>query len=141
MIRIVGDNRQRGLEWAVPRLGAGPGHWDDASTLYMERHGEIIACVIYNRWYPGISVEISVAAAKPNWLTRDFLALVFHNPFNVWGMRRVGSSIAASNERSVEFCEHLGFKHEGTIRQGAPDGDDLLLYGMLRNECRYLRMN
>ena len=141
MIRIVGDQRQRGLEWIVPRLDAGVGHWETASTLFMEKQGEIIACVAYNNWYPGISVEISVAADRPCWLTRTFLAEVFHYPFNVWEMRRVGSSIAAGNERSIKFCEHLGFKREGCIRQGAPNGDDLLIYGMLRNECRFLRMN
>lgn len=141
MIRIVGDQRKRGLDWLVPRLDAGFGNWDTASSLFMEKNGEIIACVAYNNWYPALSVEISVAASKPNWLTRQFLADVFHYPFNVWEMRRVGSSIAASNEQSVRFCEHLGFTREGCIRKGAPNGDDLLLYGLLKEECRYLRMN
>ena len=141
MMRIVGNDRHRGVEWAARRIPDLPGHWDDASSLFLEKDGQIIACVLYNHWYPGISVDISVAADRGNWLTRDFLHLVFKNPFENWKVRRVGSSIAASNERSKRFCEHLGFRHEGTLRAAAPDGDDLLLYGMLKGECRFLRMN
>lgn len=53
-------------------------------------------------------------------------------------MRRVGASIASNNINSVRFCEHLGFVVEGRIRQGVSPTVDLLKYGMLKNECRYL---
>lgn len=139
MHEIIGNQRQRGLEWAVPRLNAGPGHWDDASCLILERGGSITAVAVYNRWYPKNSVEISIAAIGGRWLTRPFLSAVFRAPFVEWEMRRVGSSIASDNHKSIRFCEHLGFQREGCIRQGAPNGQDLLLYGLLKNECRFLR--
>lgn len=141
MISIVGNDRRRGVDWAAKRIHDGLGHWDDASSLFMEKDGEIIACILYNHWYPGVSVEMSVASDKQNWLTRGFLEMAFKVPFINWGCRRVGSSIPAWNKRSIRFCEHLGFRHEGTLRAAAPDGDDLLLFGMLKGECRYLRMN
>ena len=137
--RIIGNQRERGKAWAIPRLNAGPGNWDGASALILEKDNDIIACVLYNRWYPATSVEISVASLEGRrWLTRPFLSAVFRFPFVEWGMRRVGASIAATNFTSIRFCEHLGFVREGCIRQGAADGNDLLLYGMLKNECRYL---
>ena len=138
MWRIIGDQRQRGLEWAVPRLGAGPGNWDTASCLILEKHGDITAVVVYNHWYPKNGVEISVAAIGGKWLTRHFLSAVFRAPFIEWDMRRVSSSIASDNHRSIRFCEHLGFVREGCIREGAGPGKDLLKYGMLKSECRYL---
>lgn len=141
MMRIIGNERERGLQWLMPRLELGHGHWDTASCLFLEKDGAIVACVAYNHWYPETSVEISVAADKPNWLNRAFLREVFRFPFEVWNMRRVGSTIAASNEKSIRFCEHLGFVREGCVRQGAPNGEDLYIYGMLKDECRYLRMN
>ena len=136
--RLIGNDRQRGLEWAVPRLNAGPGDWDRASCLILEKDGDITAVAVYNRWYPKNSVEISIAAVGGQWLTRPFLAAVFRNPFVEWEMRRVGSSIAAHNFRSIRFCEHLGFQREGCIRQAAPNGQDLYIYGLLKSECRYL---
>lgn len=138
MYRIIGNDRRRGLGWAVPRLDAGTGHWDDASCLILERDGDIRAVAVYNRYYPKNSVEISIASVGGKWLTRPFLTAVFRAPFIEWDMRRVGSSIAADNTKSIRFCEHLGFKREGCLRQAAPNGQDLLLYGMLRSECKFL---
>lgn len=136
--QIIGNQRQRGLEWAIPRLDAGVGHWDGASCLILEKGGSITAVAVYNHWYPKNSVEISIAAIGGRWLTRPFLSAVFRTPFIEWEMRRVGSSIAADNHRSIRFCEHLGFQREGCIRQGSPNGQDLLLYGLLKSECRFL---
>ena len=34
--------------------------------------------------------------------------------------------------------ENLGFVREGVLRQGAAHGSDLILYGRLKNECRFL---
>ena len=136
--RLIGNDRKRGLDWAVPRLEGGIGHWDNASCLILEKDGDITAVAVYNHYYPKNSVEISIAAVGGRWLTRPFLATVFRIPFLDWELRRVGSSIAADNHKSIRFCEHLGFVREGCIRQAAPSGQDLLLYGLLKSECRYL---
>ena len=107
--------------------------------MILERDSEIIACVLFHNWYPGNSVEISVAAVEgKNWLNRAFLFTVFRNPFLEWNMRRVTSRIAADNAKSIRFIEHLGFRLEGRIREGSAEGVDTLLYGMLRAECRFL---
>lgn len=136
--RLIGNERHRGLRWAIPRLNTIHGDWSGASCLILEKDGDITAVAVYNHWYPKNSVEISIASVGRNWLTRPFLATVFRNPFINWEMRRVGSSIAADNAKSIRFCNHLGFTHEGTIREGAGPGKDLLLFGMLKSECRYL---
>ena len=136
--RLIGDNRKRGLEWAVPRLNTIHGDWSGASCLILERDGDITAVAVYNHWYPLNSVEISIASVGRNWLTRPFLGAVFYYPFKEWKMRRVGSSIAADNAKSIRFCEHLGFVREGCIREGAGPGKDLFIYGLLKSECRFL---
>lgn len=140
--RIIGNERQRGLDWAIPRLEAGAGvHWDDASALILEKDGDITAVAVYNRYYPANSVELSIASLGRNWLTRPFLAAVFRTPFLEWNLRRVTSSIAEDNTKSIRFCEHIGFRREGCLRQAAPNGNDLLLYGLLKSECRFLGNN
>lgn len=136
--RIIANQRERAKEWAIPRLGRHHGNWDGASALILEKDNDIAACVLYNHFYPKHSVEISVAAGEGRWLTRPFLSAVFRAPFIEWDMRRVGASISADNVKSIKFCEHLGFKREGRIREGSGAGRDLLLYGMLKSECRYL---
>ncbi len=136
--RIIGNERERGICWAAPILETTPEDWDRASCLILEKNGDITAVAVYNNWRHSNSVEISIASVGRNWLTRPFLAAVFAAPFIEWNMRRVSSSIAANNAKSIRFCEHLGFTREGTIREGHCSGDDLLIYGLLKRECRFL---
>ena len=81
---------------------------------------------------------MSIAAVEGRWLIRPFLAAAFRIPFLEWEMRRVGASVAANNAKSMRFVEHLGFVQEGRIREGVGPNVDLLIYGMLKSECRYL---
>ena len=72
-----------------------------------------------------------------NWLSRDFLAAMFAYPFVQLRLHRVTGLIAASNADSLRFARHIGFRDEGVMREGAPDGDMMVL-GMLRRECRWI---
>jgi RimJ/RimL family protein N-acetyltransferase len=38
-----------------------------------------------------------------------------------------------------KFDEHVGFIQEGVIRQAFEDGEDAILYGMLKSECKWIR--
>lgn len=138
-LRIIGNQRERAINWSIPRFPPFPGLWDDASALILEKDNDILACVLYNHWYPANSVEISIAAVEgKNWLTRQFLAAAFGNPFLSWGMRRITLRIPADNAKSIRFATHLGFLQEGCIREGYASAIDMLIFGMLRHECRFL---
>ena len=54
------------------------------------------------------------------------------------GCRRVTGLVHDNNHDARRFDEHLGFKQEGVLRKAAPDGDDMIVYGMLREECRWI---
>jgi RimJ/RimL family protein N-acetyltransferase len=136
--RIIGNQRQRGLDWAIPKLDAGVGHWDGASCLILERGGSITAVAVYNHYYPKNSVSISLAAIGGNWLNRAFLSTVFRIPFIEWEMRRVGADVSANNLKVIKGCQKLGFTLEGVVRDGVADGLDLLNFGMLKRECKFL---
>lgn len=65
---------------------------------------------------------------------RESIKTVLATAFERFALRRIGASTPAKNERMAATWEKCGFVHEGTIRRGAPDGDDLLLFGLLREE-------
>jgi hypothetical protein len=73
-------------------------------------------------------------------MNRAFLGEGFRYPFEQLGCKRVTGLVPARNEVAARFDEHLGFIYEGRIRQVLPNGDDLLVYGMLREECRFLQV-
>ena len=79
-------------------------------------------------------------AAVPGkrWMTKDFLWRVFAYPFLQLNCNRVTGLVREDNIVAQKFDEHIGFKREGLIRKGATDGADIILYGMLKEECRWL---
>ena len=79
-------------------------------------------------------------AGKPGkrWLNRDFLFAMFDYPFNQLGVNRITGLVAKKNKEARRFDEHLGFKYEGNMRHALAD-DDMLIYGMLKRECKWLK--
>jgi RimJ/RimL family protein N-acetyltransferase len=73
-------------------------------------------------------------------ITKKFLFSVFWCPFVQFGVRHITCAIEASNERSVRLCAHMGFELEGRLREAAQGGEDIIIMGMLKRECRFLSL-
>ena len=52
--------------------------------------------------------------------------------------RRVTTRTAASNLYVRKLLEHHGWVKEGTLREWYDD-DDAIIYGLLRDDCRFLK--
>jgi RimJ/RimL family protein N-acetyltransferase len=104
------------------------------------RDDELIAGVVFNNWHypsdPGL-MEATIASTTPRWCNRATLGVIFGYPFNQVGCRRLTATTEAKNQPVRAFLCHLGFREEGVIRQGFPT-DDAVVYGMLRDECRWM---
>jgi RimJ/RimL family protein N-acetyltransferase len=89
----------------------------------------------YNR----ASIEVGFASENPRWLNTVNLWQLFTYPFDQLGVRRVTAIANASNLASRTLITALGFTHEATLAQAAPDGDQLV-YRMLRGDCKWLKV-
>lgn len=87
--------------------------------------------------YGGGSVEMAAASIDPRWLNKTMLRAVFSYPFLQLGCNRITTRVRADNSHSIRITERLGLIREGTMRQ-ALDGVDVHVYGMLKNECRWI---
>lgn len=124
-------------EWARKKMGL-PHPWTGFTTLSLWDDCEILAAVIYEN-YSVNAISMHVAAVDGRrWLNKAFLHQAFDYPFNQLKVDRVTGLVPDSNEAAKRFDENLGFVREGLIRRGSHDGTDLILYGMLREECRFL---
>ena len=72
------------------------------------------------------------------WMTRDFLRAGFAYPFLVCGVKRLSGYVIASNTAACRLNEHLGYRVEATLAGAAPDGGDVLIYVMRKEDCRYV---
>ena len=100
-----------------------------------ERDGQIKGAVVYTNASP-TNVMTSIVLEAP--LTRKFLYAIFWYPFVQLGCRRITALVEEWNQKSTGFCEHVGFKVEGKLRNAAVDGGDVVLMGLLKSECRFL---
>ncbi len=108
------------------------------NTLGVEQDGKLIAGVVFEG-YTGSSISMHVAALEgANWLSKEFLFRVFAYPFLQLECNRVTGLVRVDNPKAQKFDEHLGFVREGVMRKGATDGTDYIIYGMLKEECRWL---
>jgi RimJ/RimL family protein N-acetyltransferase len=112
---------------------------ESAAGIGLRSDGELIAGVLYDD-YNGSNIWMHVAA-KPGrrWLTRGYLYTCFAYPFIQCNCQRVTGWVEASNTDSLRFTEHLGFKQEAVLKRAAPNGDDVILYVMFREDCRFIK--
>lgn len=136
---IVANQDKRVAEWVASNISV----FDFGNTPYTaiglaNETGSLLAGVIYQN-YTKTDIHMHVAALPgKRWLCRHFLGEGFRYPFEQLGCRRVTGLVPSRNEIAQSFDEHLGFVREGVVRKILPNGDDLIIYGMLREECRWL---
>ena len=130
---------ERVLKWVGDRTDEddfGPG----SIAIGLEEDNELIAGVAFNM-YTKASICMHVAAMPgKRWMTKDFLWRSFAYPFIQLGCNRVTGLVREDNFVAQKFDEHLGFKREGLLRRACTDGQNMILYGMLREECRWLEI-
>lgn len=103
------------------------------------RDDRLLAGVVWHD-YRGHDIMASIYAASPRWVARpkETLAELFAYPFLQLGVARVTVLASRANKRARHMNERLGFRLEGTMRKGWDGKTDAMLYGMLRNECRWI---
>lgn len=89
--------------------------------------------------YNVVSMQIHVASFKPNWINKQLLWLTFDYPFNVCRVEKLLGLVPSANKPALDFDLHLGFVEETRVKDVFPDGDMVVL-GMYRNQCKFLRM-
>lgn len=111
---------------------------DGATGIGLEEDGELISGVVFNM-YTGPSICMHVAAIPGRkWMTREYLWRAFAYPFLQLNCHRVTGLVRVDNFESIRFANHLGFRQEGLLRKACTDTTDMILYGMLKEECRWV---
>jgi L-amino acid N-acyltransferase YncA len=136
MRNILVDNQKRVLAWMARKVDA-PFFSADAKAIGWEAGGVLIGGVVFELW-SGPNIYMHVAVEDGAVVTRKDLRIAFAYPFQHLNCKRITGLVRADNLKAQRFDEHLGFRLEGRMRQAAADGTDMLVYGMLSDECRWL---
>lgn len=134
MGEIVYDDESM-ISWAAERIGFAPR--PDVRAVGWREGGSLRAVTLYDG-FSKCDCNMHIASdGTGTWLRRQFLITCFMHPFVQWDLRRVTGLVPARNKDALRFDLHLGFVQEGYLRHALPD-DDLILLGMLRENCRFI---
>jgi hypothetical protein len=98
--------------------------------------GKIHGMAGFDGWTPN-SVVLTIALDSPIAFKRLVWAL-FHYAF-VQANRGVAlATVRGSNRRSLKLCKHVGMKEVYRVRDGITVGEDLVVFEMRREDCRWI---
>ena len=108
------------------------------TAIGFARDGELTGGVLYNN-YHGHDIQITSAATDSRWLSKNNLRTIYNYPYNQLGCVRTTAVTGRSNKRARTVLEKLGYRHEGTLRLGLDGKQTALIYGMLKDECKWIK--
>lgn len=117
----------------------GFGRPDTFAALGIVRNGIITAGVVFNQHRPLLNIELTIASVgDKRWCNREVLWWIFAYPFLQLKCKRVTALVDSTNQPVQAFLCRVGFHQEGILRQGYPPNGDAVIFGMLKDECRWL---
>ncbi len=136
MRQVVYSPTNEMLGWAT--LHGGIKFRDDAAAIGVRSDEGLHGVVVFDSFTStGCWVSV-VSDGGRKWITRELIIRVFAYPFIQLDYPRLNSFVSVNNADAIRFNEHFGFQREGVLREAGENGEDLIVYGMLRRECRWL---
>jgi RimJ/RimL family protein N-acetyltransferase len=132
---LIGDDRNVATLVAQHIPGFAP---EKFTALGVVRGSQLIGGAVYHN-FRGHDIEVTVAFEDPRWALPGTLRALFAYPFETLRCARMTAVVARKNKRSRRLTEGLGFRLEGVARRAIDGKQDAMIYGMLREECRWLR--
>lgn len=133
--RYIYDDTERLLDWAADRI---PGHIefrDEAQAIGHERRGAIVGVVAYDNFTDHSCMFHFASDGTRRWVSREFVIRALAYPFIQCGFRRMNALISVNNQASLQITRHWGWVPEGRLRGEGPDGEDMIVFGLLKAEC------
>ena len=92
-----------------------------------------VLAVEFQTWFEG---KITVLVLDPRCLSRRVLRAIFIALFSQ--AKRLTAEVEPDNRRALRQVQRLGFQFEGFHPLGLEGVRDTIVFGMLREDCRYL---
>jgi RimJ/RimL family protein N-acetyltransferase len=107
---------------------------NDAKFIAKHKDGKLVALAAFEN-YNGTDIDVHVAAAG---MSRDWIRAICEYVFVTCRCSRMTSLNDAENFTMEPYLERLGFEYEGRKRKALPNGNDVLIYGMTREDCKWV---
>lgn len=129
------DYRQEeAIAWARKRMKLHGSYGRSMAVSMVNERGEFLAVTVYSG-FTEVNIDMHVAG-KPGarWANPDFFNASFRFPFVQYQAQRITGLVREGTPHIGDFLTRLGFQLEGRLRKAFPEGDDLLMYGFLKED-------
>lgn len=127
---------QLAADFVRARLGGDP--FVNFRALGLFHADKMVGGVVFQNWTEW-GCEIAIACDSPVWCRKRTLRRLFEYTFVHLRRVRATAKTSADNERVRSLLEYLGCRHEGTHPRDFDGTRDLVTYGMLADECPWLK--
>lgn len=104
------------------------------------RRGHLVGGVVFNNCR-GFDIHMSAAFDRKGWALPETLRALCEYPFGQLKVSRVTSITGKKNKRARKALEYIGFTLEGVHPRGLDGREDAMSYGLLRENCKWLKDN
>ena len=137
MKRLVTDDRKRVGAWVAERVGRDT-PWVTEATLGLEQDGVLVAGIVLDMYEPDVRASMHCAGTGKTWLNREFLYACFDYAFNYLNLKVLINYVSSENVDSLKFTKHIGFKEIACVPQAWDGVNDMVLFQLHRDDCRWL---
>lgn len=136
--RISFEDQAGLIRWAGARVGV-PDWPSDAFAIGVLRpDGAPMAVGLLTHFHDQGAWAHFAAEPGAAWADRESLGAIFWAAFIKLERKRISARVPQWNRRSQKLVLSMGFRPEGVERE-AMDGEDVILFGMLARECRWIK--
>lgn len=133
---VTGSDREVG-EFVAKGVGMPVDEFGKFTAIGWSGDNGLYAGVVYHN-YRKTDIELVVYSERVNWLTRKVLQYIFTYPYIQLGCVRTTAVTGRKNHRTRKLLLGVGYRLEGVCRKGMDGKQDAFIYGMLRDECKWL---
>jgi len=119
--------------WVEDRSGGCGVPNEPHAALGWKYNGRLVAGAVYKRLRTGCDITVAIAG-EPLAARKGVFKAGLDYAFVTLGLPRISAEVAEDNARCRKLIEGLGFRVEGRKRKAGPDGQDVLVYGLLKEE-------
>tara|TARA_R110002050_G_scaffold22588_2_gene61461 strand:+ start:2245 stop:2670 length:426 start_codon:yes stop_codon:yes gene_type:complete len=141
MIVTISDDafKEKAYNWLKPKAYLGE-YSDEFSYVAFCEDGKILGVLLFSD-YDGHNIMVHLALDDPRCCQRRYIKLMFDYCFNQAKVNRMTALCVNGYERNEKLLSKTGFVKEGVVRKFFKKGSELhdaALYGMLKEECRWV---
>lgn len=131
---VIWDKDLLTVDWACAGLKIPPNALRVFLALAIFWEGKLIGTLLFHDGYASKDVWWTIYTTDKHWCQRRFLRLFFKVAFDDLKCRRIGILVQEDNKASLKLVRRLGFQEEGRLRCIGENGEDCIVFSLLRGE-------